>query len=276
MPRRRGANDAVIARQSAHGLGGGLALHRRSVGPHGHLHAKIYVFSHSGTAWVGSFNPSGNEPENAAVIAEIGDQDRGHNLLVGLDEPALVAALAAHVERLCAATSTLRDRFRSDHNRPVAGHESRLFFYPRLAARIVEPAVEALQPGDRIDGAVSHLKPGALGDALVAAARRGVAIRLVVHDTERRVPQALVDALAGAGVDVIRYRHPDELPMHAKFLLLTGDGGTECWFGSHNFNPRSRWLNHELLVATHDPAIVGPIASGFADVRTAALRSESG
>ena len=94
-PRRQDANTAVVEMLKAHGLGGGFHL-RSPVGrdgAQGHLHAKIYVFSHPSVAWVGSFNPSGDTPEDAEVIADIGDQDRGHNLLLGIERPRLIAAL---------------------------------------------------------------------------------------------------------------------------------------------------------------------------------------
>ena len=47
------------------------------------LHLKLYYFSHPEPhVLLGTFNPSGNRPEDPQVIAEIGDQDRGHNHLV--------------------------------------------------------------------------------------------------------------------------------------------------------------------------------------------------
>ena len=66
------------------------------------LHEKLYYFSHPvPSALVGTFNPSGNMPEDPAVIRKIGDQDRGHNVLVEILEPVLdhgaSQACAAHV-----------------------------------------------------------------------------------------------------------------------------------------------------------------------------------
>ena len=99
-PRREGANDAVIGMLKAHGLGGGLHLYKPAPFDDGHLHAKIYAFSKPDVAWIGSFNPSGDDPEDADVVAEIGDQDRGHNLLLGIERPKLTEALRKHVHKL--------------------------------------------------------------------------------------------------------------------------------------------------------------------------------
>ncbi|MGE0583484.1 MAG: phosphatidylserine/phosphatidylglycerophosphate/cardiolipin synthase family protein [Steroidobacteraceae bacterium] len=250
--RRAGANDEVIARLSRHGLGGGFCLHHKWYWARGKLHAKIYCFSEPDFAWVGSFNPSGNEPEDAETIAEIGDQDRGHNLLLAIRGPKLVRVLRRHVARLCHATPL--DRIRPSYNRVAAEGPRRMYFYPRLRTRVVEREIAMLGKGARLTGAVSHLKPDSFSTVIERAARRGVAVRLLVHDTERRVPAALVATLAAAGVEIARYRHPAGLPMHAKFLLLTGPRGRCAWLGSYNHNTRSRKRNHELLLRTADPA----------------------
>lgn len=259
--RRAGANDAVIERLSRHGLGGGLFLHHRWYWARGKLHAKIYAFSEPVLAWVGSFNPSGNEPEDAEVIAEIGDQDRGHNLLLAVRTPRLVDALRRHVTRLCHATWP--DRFRWSYNRVAAEGPRRLYFYPRLRTRVVEREIATLASGARLAGAVSHLKPDSFSMAIERAARRGATVRLLVHDTERRVPSALVATLAASGVEIARYRHPAGLPMHAKFLLLAGPRGRCAWLGSYNHNTRSRKRNHELLLRTADPAEVDGLQERF-------------
>ena len=84
-----------------------------------------------------------------------------------------------------------------------------------------------------------------------------------MHDTERRVPTTLVATLAAAGVEIARYRHPAGLPMHAKFLLLTGPRGRSAWLGSYNRNTRSRKRNHEVLLRTADPAEVDGLQARF-------------
>ena len=86
-PRLDGANDRVLSLLKRHGLRGGLAIRAPRSFPgeqlSGKLHSKIYAFSAPAPlALVGSFNPSDGGDADSATIEEIGDQDRGHNLLV--------------------------------------------------------------------------------------------------------------------------------------------------------------------------------------------------
>ena len=262
-PRRKGANDAVIAMLRGHGLGGGLRFHRPAPFDRGHLHAKIYAFSDPDVAWVGSFNPSGDEPEDAEVVAEIGDQDRGHNLLLGIRRPKLTGALRRHVGNL-ARRAILSLKLRPRFNLSVEDAGTRLYFYPRLRPYVVERTIAGLGRGDRFRGAVSHLKRGEFTRQLQLAVRRGVSVGLLVHDTERRVPSELVEEMSAAGVGVVRVAHPDGLPMHAKFLLIDqSDGEPSAWLGSHNFNKKSLRKNAELLLRTTDAEVVASLSQRF-------------
>lgn len=270
-PRRADVNRMVVARLQAHGLGGGLRVQApgRFPGLHPHLHLKIYAFSHpEPVAYVGSFNPSGDEPEDADIIAEIGDQDRGHNLLIGFRDPVLQAGLVAHVGRLVRAGASSLDRFRTDQNRPLVSDGTAIHFFPRLAPAVIDSDLEAAGAGTTIRGAISHLKAGPLADRLIAAARRGADVRLLVHDTERRVPTATVERLSKGGVAITRYCHPDGLPLHAKFLLIESATQRLSTFGSFNFNPRSRHLNHELLVRSTDPRLADALGARFEAIAT--------
>lgn len=266
-PRLAGANAAVASRLAAHGLGGGLRIQRPGRFPalHPHLHLKIYAFSHPApVAYVGSFNPSGDLPEDhPEVIAEIGDQDRGHNLLVGFSDPVLRIGLAAHVGRLVRHGAASLDRFRPRQNRALVSGGTAVHFFPRLNPAVIDADLDAAGDGTTIRGAISHLKSGPLADRLIAAARRGADVRLLVHDTERRVPAATVERLGAGGIRVARYVHPDGLPLHAKFLLIESAAERLSAFGSFNFNPRSRYLNHELLVRSSDPWIADALAARF-------------
>lgn len=264
QPRRRSANEPVARMLGAHGLRGGFQMRAGGLLP-GSLHAKIYAFSKPCIAWVGSFNPSGDEPEDAEVIAEIGDQDRGHNLLVGVTDAALVEALVRRVGMLGRQRSLL-DRFRAEADRAVESGDTRLFFYPRLRTRLVEREIDLLGRGDAVRGAVSHLKRGSLTRAIVGASRRGASVRLLVHDTERRVPGALVDELRRSGVEVERIVDPQGLPMHAKFLLTERGGASAAWLGSFNYNPRSRWLNDELLMRSEAPELIAALELRFEEI----------
>lgn len=268
-PRLASANAAVVARLEAHGLNGGLRVQRPGLLPglHPHLHLKIYAFSHPApVAYVGSFNPSGAVSEDPAVIAEIGDQDRGHNLLVGFTDPVLQAGLAAQVGRLVRHGGSSFDRFRPSQNRALASGGTAIHFFPRLDPAVIDADLDAAGAGTMIRGAISHLKSGPLADRLIAAARRGAEVRLLVHDTERRVPAATVERLGAGGIRVARYVHPDGLPLHAKFLLIESAAQRLSAFGSFNFNPRSRYLNHELLVRSSDARIADALAMRFESI----------
>jgi len=263
-PRTPQVNEAVLKKLQAHGLHGGLHVHAPAVpalsSVHPHLHSKIYYFSApEPVVLVGSFNPSGNDPEQPEIIAKIGDQDRGHNMLVELDEPSLVHALKEHVHNMRRPWA----RFRPAQNRPVASAQAHAWFYPRLRPAVVDRHLGALEDGARIFGAISHLKSGVFVKCLFEAARKGAAVRLLVHDTERRVPQATVDALSDAGIAITRYRHPEGLPLHAKFLLVDEGGERTSYFGSFNYNPRSRFLNREILLANRSTCLFDSLSERF-------------
>ena len=231
LPRHRGANDKVIAILKR-GIGEGLSVEKRLFGA-SHLHTKLYCFSGpSPLVLVGSFNPSGNEPEDAAVVADIGDQDRGHNLLVEIDESATVRALIA------GASFEL-------------GGE-RCFFFPRLGANPLDRRIAELGPGATLRIAASHLSDPSTARQLTGLVGRGGTVEVLTHHTLRRSPEPLVQYLRSRGVRTFRYENPDELPMHAKFVLA--DDGAKRWsaFGSYNLSRTSRWLNRELLMFSDD------------------------
>ena len=275
-PRRAGANDAVIAMLGEHGLNGGFhlysAIERR--GKRGHLHSKIYAFSEPDIAWVGSFNPSGDEPEDQEVIAEIGDQDRGHNLLLGIERPKLTAALRDEVSRLI-APSRVPLKLRLASYWRVKDGNTKLYFYPRAATLVIEPVVAMLGGSSTIRGALSHLKKGPLTKAMVAAVRRGASIDLLVHDTERRVRSKLLDKLRAAGIRVRRVFNADSLPMHAKFLLIGSGNRKSAWLGSYNFNSKSRLVNAELLLRTADEVVIDALSRRFAQIDAMAKGDEA-
>jgi phosphatidylserine/phosphatidylglycerophosphate/cardiolipin synthase-like enzyme len=254
-----------------HGLGGGLTISQSPKWArklHPHLHAKLYAFAGTNPAgFIGSFNPSGDDPEtDPDVIAEIGDQDRGHNMLVELVEPELVRGLIEQARFWRGRASSFWLRFASLQNRELGDATLRLRFFPRLRTRIVEQRLLGASRGDRIRGALSHVKPGPFTRALCVASSRGATVELIVHDTERRVPEAMLRDLRSSGIQVRRYRHASGLPVHSKYLLLEQGGASTAWFGSYNFNNRSRLINLELLAECTEPAVTAALAARFASL----------
>jgi hypothetical protein len=251
-PRQEQANDRVLAILADEGgIGAGLRAVRAPVT--GHLHTKLYGFSHpTPHALVGSFNPSGNEPEDARIVAEIGDQDRGHNLLVEFGEARMAEALVRHARRNHALRSRVGARFLPGRGIARSGPYEACFF-PRLPPNPLDARLRALGPGTRLRIAASHFKDVRVGRALARLARLGARVEVLTHHTLRRSPNALIERLRGEGVRVYRYDHPQQLPMHAKFILAEGRSGRQ-WsaLGSYNLNPQSRWFNQELLMFSDD------------------------
>ena len=264
-PRHAGANDTVIA-ALREGLGNNLKLNKSPFGIF-HLHAKIYAFTgppSSGATsevLIGSFNPSGDAAENPKLLADIGNQDRGENLLVAFRDPAVTAALTKEADRLWSGKAT--SRFSRRENRVVRLQSVRFYYFPRLRPDVVERRIARLGPGDSVQAAISHMDQGPFAENLAKAAKRGAQIDLVVHDTARRVPTGVVKNLTQAGVHVRRYCDPEGLPMHAKFVVIDDNGERSAWFGSLNYNVTSRYLNQEILARSTDASIVGNLTARF-------------
>ncbi len=110
------------------------------------------------------------------------------------------------------------------------------------------------------------MKADPLAKAMIAAARRGAEVDLLVHDTERRVTSDTLGKLTKAGVSVTRVRHPEGLPMHAKFLIVEQAGAAAAWLGSYNYNRRSRLRNAEVLLRTRDAATVAALRARFGTI----------
>jgi phosphatidylserine/phosphatidylglycerophosphate/cardiolipin synthase-like enzyme len=253
-PLQAGANDKVIQMLSGpDALGDGLRVVRQRVP--GHLHTKLYCFSHPHpVALVGSFNPSGNDPEDFDLIAKIGDQDRGHNMLVEIDEPALVKAFVRRIAAIHSGKRPFGKLMLRAGRRVLAGAYEALFF-PRWGSNPLDRRLSKLGPCAKIRVAASHFDDRRIARRLARIARRGGTVEVVTHHTKRRSPERLVRFLRKRGVETYRYEHPDDLPMHAKFIVAEDEATRWTAFGSYNLNPTSRWLNQELLVLSEEPEL---------------------
>ena len=259
-PRKSGANSAAIETLRA-GLGEGLRLQHSWFGL-ANLHAKIYTFTGpEPESMIGSFNPSGDETPDAELIADIGDQDRGQNLLVAFRDPQVARSLHRQAKRLWKGKGI--SRFDRGMNRARKFDDARLYYFPRLRPDIVDRRVAQLGPGDRVQAAISHMDQGPFARQLAKAAERGAEIDLVVHDTARRVPKGVFRELDKAGVNIRRYCDVEGLPMHAKFVVIDDGGQRSAWFGSFNYTITSRYLNQEVLARSTNALVIDDLEARF-------------
>ena len=213
------------------------------------LHEKLYYFSHPvPCALIGTFNPSGNDPEDLAIIRTIGDQDRGHNVLVELQDKTLVEGLYEHAYRMFRMTHGPWERFLAESNRVLSSRNTRILFFPRTQRKDFDELFEGLVTGCSLRMAVSHLNDKAICKRLFALAGQGVRIEILAHDTKRRVPAWVEGQMLRNGIIFNRYVHPEGFPMHNKFILIDTPDRHTVAFGSMNLSVRSLRANHELLV----------------------------
>lgn len=257
-PRVPYANDKVITLLSRpDGLGKALRIIRipgipappgKSWKPQ--LHEKLYCFSHPAPiAFVGSFNPSGNMPdENPEILRELGDQDRGHNVLVGLVDPMLVGRLTAHARCLHRMPPGLLYRFSSRANETICGKDATIYFWPRIYPHPVVQFLGSVRPGARVRVVASHIRTERAVEVMIALARRGITVQVLAESTLRRVTAKVERRFSAANVQFSRFQDPQDLPMHLKFVLVEDGDRVFTIFGSFNWTQPSFWLNHEIAV----------------------------
>ena len=95
--------------------------------------------------------------------------------------------------------------------------------------------------------------------SLVSAARRGVAVKVVMTDQSSWSPE--FSALAAAGVQVRVYHGETPIYIHAKMISVDGK---ELFVGSENFSRASLEENRELGIVVTDPATVTAADRTFA------------
>lgn len=237
------------------------------------LHEKLYVFSGpQETAFIGSFNPSGDEPElEPEVIREIGDQDRGHNLLIALRDPKLVAQLTEHARSLDRDRHSSLERFLPSAHQVLHSAGLSVHFLPRWRDHPVDVLLERCGAGHRVRIAASHLSGTSSVRVLKALARRGAEIEILAGATERRVPPAVEKQLRTVGVSFERLVHSEGFPMHAKFALIDGGGDRYVVFGSFNWTQRSRHLNREIVAIGTDPELFDAFSNRWDAIRNSSF-----
>lgn len=280
-PRTAHANDAVSEMLAGpQGLGDGfrslslsLLTPRFRTGWEPHLHEKLYCFSHpQPVAFLGSYNPSGDQPEECPeIIREIGDQNRGYNLLVGVKEPRLVSYLVAHARCLHRTEAKYNRRFSIYNNLELQTIDGRIFFLPRLLMHPVMQFLNSLGPDCNLKFVISHLKGPTMARKLVKLARKGHNVEILADSTWRRVPKSAERIIKDAGISFHRLGSENGLPMHDKFVLVEGIKKRWVIFGSFNWTARSWWLNQEIGMISSDSGLYKAFSSRWQEL---ASRSE--
>lgn len=262
-PRVSDANDDVITMLSAsEGLGdrfrtvtipGLPSPQRRAWRPQ--LHEKLYCFSHpKPVAFIGSFNPSGNRlEERSDIIQEIGDQDQGHNMLIGFHDPLLIEQLVKHARQLHQKPPGLFYRFSANANNSIKGIDTTIHFLPSMRSHPVIQFLSEIGKGARVRIAASHIRTKRAVDVMVELANRGARVEIIAEQTLRRVTPSVEQCLISAGIQF--KRNSDNLPMHLKFILVENCGQTWSIFGSFNWTKPSFWLNHEIIAISNSSHI---------------------
>jgi phosphatidylserine/phosphatidylglycerophosphate/cardiolipin synthase-like enzyme len=99
----------------------------------------------------------------------------------------------------------------------------------------------------------------AIVSALVAAARKGVDVRVVM--TDQASWHKSFDTLKAAGVQIRTYSPSAKLYVHAKTIEVDGK---RVFLGSQNFSASSRFFCSELGLVTTATAVVKTVAATFA------------
>ena len=142
--------------------------------------------------------------------------------------------------------------------RPIApqGGSGDLLWSPGAQAALVS-LIDGAQRS--LDVENEEMDSAAIEDALAAAARRGVAVRIVMTaDSEYT---SALRSLAAAGVRVRLYPNSaSALYIHAKLVVADG---ARAFVGSQNFSTASLQYNRELGLLSADPVVIAPLEATF-------------
>ena len=112
-----------------------------------------------------------------------------------------------------------------------------------------------------LDVCVFTITDDRLADALAAAHRRGVAVRIITDDDKAADRGSDVPRLSREGIPLRTDR--SEHHMHHKFAVIDG---RLLVTGSYNWTRSAATSNHENYVMVDDPKLVQPFARTFAEL----------
>ncbi len=142
----------------------------------------------------------------------------------------------------------------------AAQAEDGVYFSPRggVAAALVAAIADSQ---DTIDVEMYYFTSVPLGDALIAAAARGVRVRVVLDEGQLGHPYAQGPRLADAGA-AVRYEHSRGL-LHPKLAIFDG---ARAALGSYNWTRRAEEENVEVLMFVDEPEYITAFRQHFAAV----------
>ena len=276
-PRIVKANQQVISILSGEkGLGDGLRIialpgvpSPPGIGWKPQLHEKIFCFSHpQPTALFGSFNPSGDFPEeDPAILWKIGNHNVAHNALVATRDAKMVDQLVGHIRSLHRDGSSLYYRFWGRSHSLDFGHTV-LHFWPRIARHPVAMFLDGFGKGSRVRIAASHIRYSRSVNHLIALSRRGARVEVLSEFTNRRVPLKTEERLRAAGIKFERLGQLQNVPMHLKLVLAENEYGKWSVFGSFNWTLPSYLLNHEIAAISSDPYVFAEFDRRWNELRS--------
>jgi len=112
----------------------------------------------------------------------------------------------------------------------------------------------------QIDVAVYQFTAIELADALVAAKRRGVQVRLLTDQDKARPDATALRILRAAGVPIRALGVPEQSLMHHKFAVFDD---RLVATGSYNWTVTAERANYENLVLLDEPAVVSRFKREF-------------
>lgn len=141
---------------------------------------------------------------------------------------------------------------------------------PPIVSGPVQALIEGLGRAQRtLDVAVYELDVDAVADALIAAHKRGVQVRIVT-DTDYLGETALLRVMA-AGIPVIGdAREPF---MHHKFTVVDG---SEVWTGSMNYTLNDAYRNNNVLIHIRSVRLAENYAAEFEQLFTRQAFEQAG
>lgn len=217
------------------------------------IHEKIYYFrdKNEAFAFIGSFNPSGRENDDPEIIELIGDQDRGHNFLVEITDTNLLNAIYEHCKYMKNINHGILENFK--RQRPeITTHNTTLYFFPHAGVKRIKDFFNCAESGDKIFIAASHITLFNVFYNSLNLKKENIKIEIISHNTRRRFPKFVQKELEKNSIKSLRYEHPNNYPMHNKFIIIEKQDETLVGFGSLNLTHRSLYESHEIFAVTND------------------------